>query len=70
MWQLPEGSYRARLSLLNRAGERWAGYDWHHGKTAHRHYRGQESPYRFTSIDVLLDDFARDVERLKREEQA
>lgn len=70
VWRLPGGNYKARLSLLNRLGERRAGYDWHHGKAAHRHYRGKESLYTFTNIDTLLDDFARDAERLKGEEKA
>ncbi len=70
LWRLPGGSYKARLSLLNRRGERRLGYDWHHGKTAHRHYRGSEYPYVFTTTEALLDEFARDVDRVKREEQA
>ena len=69
IWRLPGGGYRARLSLLNRQGERRAGYDWHFRKSAHRHYRNAEEPYEFTTVDRLLGDFARDVERLKREEQ-
>jgi len=69
IWRLPMGGYRARLSLLNRRGERRAGYDWHFGKGAHRHYRDTEELYDLTSIDRLLGDFARDVERLRREEQ-
>jgi hypothetical protein len=69
VWRLPNGGYKARLSLLNRQGERRAGYDWHHGKSAHRHYRGEEAPYRFTNVDRLLADFARDVEKVKEEEK-
>ena len=57
------------VSLLNRRGERRVGYDWHYGKSAHRHYGGAESPYSFTTVDELLADFARDVERLKQEER-
>jgi hypothetical protein len=69
IWLLPNGSYKARLSLLNRGGERRVGYDWHHGKSAHRHWKDDEAPYRFTTVDRLLSDFADDVARLKREEQ-
>ena len=70
IWRLQDGGYKARLSLVNRRGERRAGYDWHHGKAAHRHYRGAEFPYHFTSTEALLDAFARDVDRLKQEEEA
>ena len=54
-------------SLLNQRGQRRAGYDWHFGK-GHIALRSQE-PYAFTTVDQLLADFARDVERLKREEK-
>jgi hypothetical protein len=70
VWLLPDGSYKARLSLLNRRGERCAGYDWHHGKVAHRHYRGEETAYWFTTVEQLLVDFGRDVARLRHEERA
>ena len=70
VWRLAEGGYKVRLSLLNRHGERRLGYDWHHGKAAHRHYRRAESPYSFTTAEALVDDFARDVERLRSEEEA
>lgn len=69
VWRVPEGEYRARLSLLNRQGERRAGYDWHYGKGAHRHYRGNESPYAFSTVDRLLADFAQDIAQLKEEEK-
>ena len=70
VWRLPGGGYKARLSLLNQRGDRRAGYDWHYGKDAHRHYRGREFAYVFSTVDQLLADFARDVEQLKEEERA
>ena len=70
VWRLPEGTNKARLSLLNLKGERRAGYDWHFGKDAHRHYRGEESPYTFSTVDRLLADFTADIVRLKKEEDA
>jgi len=70
VWQLPDGSYKVRLSFLNRRGERRAGYDWHHGKDAHRHYRDEEASYAFRTVEQLLSDFAHDVEQLRREERA
>ena len=40
-------------------------YDNESGKGDHRHFRDEESPYRFVDTDVLLADFWRDVERLR-----
>ena len=44
-------------------------YDNETGKGDHRHVGAQERefPYEFTSLARLLDDFARDVERLSGE---
>ncbi|OGT26976.1 MAG: hypothetical protein A2Z17_03985 [Gammaproteobacteria bacterium RBG_16_66_13] len=70
VWRLADGGYKVRLSILNRRGERRLGYDWHHGKAAHRHHRGSEFPYTFTTVEALVNDFAADVERLRREEDA
>jgi hypothetical protein len=69
VWRLADGSYRARLSLLNRRGERRCGYDWHHGKDAHRHYGSTEALYDFTTVETLLKDFERDVKRIRWEEE-
>lgn len=43
-------------------GEKILGYDIHPGKGHHRHVRGKETPYAFTGLATLLDDFARDVQ--------
>jgi Family of unknown function (DUF6516) len=40
-------------------------YDNESGKGDHRHFRDEESPYRFVDTDTLLADFWRDVERLR-----
>ncbi|MBI1865755.1 MAG: hypothetical protein HYR98_08550 [Nitrospirae bacterium] len=37
-------------------------YDNETGKGDHRHFKGIEEPYRFTSVDRLIGDFLRDVE--------
>ena len=65
IWRLTDGSYKARLALLNTRGERRVGYDWHYGTSAHRHYGEEQAPYVFTTIEALLDDFSRDVDRMK-----
>ena len=47
-------------------GERVIGYDNSEQKGDHRHYRGQEKPYTFTTLRQLADDFLADVEEYKR----
>ncbi len=44
-------------------------YDIHPGKPHHRHVRGREEPYRFTTPEQLWDDFVSDVEAVLRGEQ-
>ena len=34
----------------------------------HRHYRNSEDPYSFSGVDVLIADFYRDVEMIRRGE--
>jgi hypothetical protein len=43
-------------------GERVVGYDNFEGKGDHRHYRGEEHPYVFESLDKLWGDFKQDIE--------
>jgi hypothetical protein len=38
------------------------GYDNHHPKGHHRHLAGQELPYRFTTLEILRNDFKADLE--------
>jgi hypothetical protein len=40
-------------------------YDNERGKSDHRHERGVETPYAFTTLDALADDFWADVARLR-----
>lgn len=42
-------------------GMRIIGYDNERPKGDHRHVRGAELPYRFTSPEALIDDFLGDV---------
>lgn len=66
LWQTPEavpGSrhrYKYRL-YYGRAGRRIVGYDNERGKGDHRHRRGREEPYRFTTVDQLVGDFLAEV---------
>jgi hypothetical protein len=41
------------------------GYDNERGKGDHRHFRGVETAYVFTTVDQLMDDFWADVDGLR-----
>lgn len=43
-------------------GVRVVGFDNERGKGDHCHLRGREKPYRFTSVDALVEDFIAAVE--------
>jgi uncharacterized protein YwbE len=55
-----------RLAYV-RDGRRMVGYDNERGKADHRHFRGKEMPYAFVSLEILLDDFFRDVDTCRKE---
>jgi hypothetical protein len=42
-------------------------YDNERGKGDYRHFDGVEKPYRFVSVEALLQDFSRDVARWNHE---
>ncbi len=50
-----------------RNGERLVGYENHEHKGDHRHSRAATSPYTFTTIGRLIEDFRRDVEAIRKE---
>ncbi len=67
VWRLPAPlhpcmhRYKYRL-YFECGGECRVRYDNERGKGDHRHANGVEAPYRFVSLDQLLDDFQRDVQ--------
>jgi hypothetical protein len=66
VWALPrpteERTHGLKYSLFyGRPGQRIVGYDNETGKGDHRHLRGDERAYRFTTFERLLADFWRDV---------
>ena len=73
LWQLPASvpgsvhSYKYRLAYVV-DGVCVLRYDNESGKGDHRHFRNQESPYIFQTVDELLDAFQRDIERINRED--
>lgn len=67
VWEVPEPvhpcthQYKYRL-FYGIPGEPRVRYDNERGKGDHRHLSGSESPYIFTTLDQLLDDFEQHVE--------
>jgi Family of unknown function (DUF6516) len=56
-----------RLQLYHEeTGETLVRYDIHHGKGHHRHFGNVETPYNWHGVAELLEDFRRDIERVKR----
>jgi hypothetical protein len=66
LWRVPEPvagcrhSYKYRL-YYGTAGKRIVGCDNERGKGDHRHRRGRQEPYRFTTVERLVSDFLADV---------
>jgi hypothetical protein len=70
LWRVPSpvppSKHGLKYSLFyGRPGFRAVGYDNERGKGDHRHLRGIETDYRFTSVEQLIDDFWSDVQTLR-----
>ncbi|WKZ34025.1 MAG: DUF6516 family protein [Thermodesulfobacteriota bacterium] len=69
LWQVPPSTDRPhgyKYSLVYIVdGDRVIGYDNAEGKGDHRHFRGEEKPYRFKNLKALVKDFQDDIKRLK-----
>lgn len=68
IWELPEplapSKHRFKYRLyFGRPPRELVRYDNERGKGDHRHLDGEESPYLFTTVEQLLDDFECDVVR-------
>lgn len=50
-----------------RDGQRLVGYDNHERKGDHRHYRAHTTPYAFTTVERLIEDFLDDVTTITKE---
>ena len=66
LWQIskpvPGSRHRYKYRLYyGKAGRRIVGYDNERGKGDHRHRRGREESYHFTTVDRLVADFLADV---------
>ncbi len=73
IWRLPKPDserphgYKYRL-YYGRSGQRIVSYDNERGKGDHRHIHGIEEPYRFETVDRLIEDFLADVARKEAED--
>lgn len=55
-----------RLQLYHEeTGQTLVRYDIHHGKDHHRHFLGQEDVYEWRGVEVLFEDFRRDIEQIQ-----
>jgi hypothetical protein len=71
VWVLPQASaerphgIKYRLNYCSSDGSTLVRYDNEKGKGDHKHFSaGTEEPYKFESIDKLLDDFWRDIDEI------
>jgi len=70
IWRLPEADnerpHGLKYSLFYGYPELClVRYDNERGKGDHRHEDDQEAPYRFISVEQLIQDFKSDIERLR-----
>ena len=71
IWRAPEPvpptthGFKYRLVYIV-DGKRVLGYDNERGKGDHRHLNDCEEPFKFISIDELVDRFVSEVEMLRR----
>jgi hypothetical protein len=71
IWRVPRPvsgcvhPYKYRL-FYGHAGVRIVGYDNERGKGDHRHLDGREKPYRFTTVEALVEDFLAEVRKRRR----
>ena len=63
IWRVPqpvpltEHGYNKYRAVYSVNGVRVVGFDNERGKGDHCHLHGRELPYRFTSVDALVEDF-------------
>lgn len=63
---VPPSTHDLKYSLFyGRSGVREVGYDNEQGKGDHRHLRGGEEAYAFSTVEKLMTDFWSDVRALR-----
>jgi hypothetical protein len=69
VWQVPKSSEKphgVKFSVVYiKSGQRLIGYDNAESQRYHRHSGEKVDPYRFTDIWKLIDDFKKDLKRLR-----
>jgi len=64
----PEGQTRSVSLYYGLAdGTGVVRYDNESGKGDHRHFRGEEKPYKFIDVETLVADFLADVEQVRKD---
>ena len=63
---VPPSAHGLKYSLFDgRPGVREVGYDNERGKGDHRHFKGRQTSYAFSSVEQLMIDFWADVQSLR-----
>lgn len=63
---VPPTTHGLKYSLFyGRPGVRDVCYDNERGKGDHRHFKGAETPYEFSTVEQLMNDFWSDVRSLR-----
>ena len=66
---VPPTTHGLKYSLFyGRPGVRDVCYDNERGKGDHRHFKGAETPYEFSTVEQLMNDFWSDVRSLRGDE--
>ena len=72
IWKLPEKTKDFPLGIKYRLyygtsdGKCLVRYDNEKGKGDHKHILGKEYPYKFKSVEQLIQDFINDINKLKK----
>jgi hypothetical protein len=72
IWRVPEpvtgSKHPFKYSLFyGYPGKRIVGYDNERGKGDHRHIKGREHSYDFSTVEILISDFLSDVRHARGE---
>jgi hypothetical protein len=75
IWELPQRTqerphgFKYRLNYCTADGATLLRYDNEKSKGDHKHLDDKQVPYKFQSIDQLVDDFWRDVDEILEKRQ-
>jgi hypothetical protein len=72
IWEAPRSvsgsTHKFKYSLFyGQKGERIVGYDNERGKGDHRHVKGEQERYSFSTVEKLVTDFLADVRHARGE---